>query len=167
MSSVEGKNNASGIRWCDDHVEWSGLNLSCLFDHKDKFGVQAHTLSHEVKYVRLVKKTIRGNPRWFAQLVLKGTAKVKRENQIGTETVGLDIGPSTGAIVGDTDARLVEFCPEVEIPYKQIRVVQRKMDRSLRATNPDNYNENGTIKSGKKQWVFSAQYRALSCVGRA
>ncbi len=164
ISSLEGKNNASGIRWCDDHVEWSGLNLSCLFDHKDKFGVQAHALSHEVKYVRLVKKTIRGNPRWFAQLVLKGTAKVKRENQIGTGTVGLDIGPSTGAIVGDTDARLVEFCPEVEIPYKQIRVVQRKRDRSLRATNPDNYNENGTIKSGKKQWVFSAQYRALKAV---
>jgi putative transposase len=35
------------------------------------------------------------------------------------------------------------------------------MDRSPRATNPDNYNENGTIKYGKKQWVFSTQYRAL------
>ncbi len=42
--------------------------------------------------------------------------------------------------------------------------MQRKRDRSLRATNPDNYNENGTIKSGKKQWVFSAQYRALKAV---
>jgi putative transposase len=39
--------------------------------------------------------------------------------------------------------------------------MKRKMDRSLRATNLDNYNENGTIKFGKKQWVFSAQYRAL------
>jgi hypothetical protein len=59
---VEGKNNASGIRWCDDHVEWSGLSLSFLFDHKDKFGVQAHALSHEVKYVRLVKKTMTATP---------------------------------------------------------------------------------------------------------
>jgi putative transposase len=161
MSSLEGKNNAPSIRWCDDHVEWSGLSLSFLFDHKDKFSVQAHALGHEVKYVRLVKKTIGCKSRWFVQLVLKGTAKIKRENQIGTGTVGLDIGPSTGAIVGDTDARLVEFCPKVGIPYKQTRVVQRKMDRSLRATNPDNYNENGTIKSGKKQRVFSAQYRVL------
>ena len=165
MSSLEGKNNKSGIRWCDDHVEWSGLSLTCVFDKKDKFGVQAHALSHDVKYVRLVKKTICGNACWFAQLVLKGTARIKRENMIGTETVGLDIGPSTGAIVSDTDALLVAFCPEVEIPYKQIRVVQRKMARSLRAANPDNYNEDGTTKTGagkgKKRWIFSAQYRAL------
>ncbi len=161
MSSLEGKNNKSGIRWCDDHVEWTGLSLRCFFDSKDKFGVQAHALSHDVKYVRLAKKTIRGNTRWFAQLVLKGTAKIKRENQIGTETVGLDIGPSTAAIVGDTDALLLEFCPEVEIPYKRIKTVQRKMARSLRATNPNNYNDDGTIKAGKKQWIFSTQYRAL------
>ena len=165
MSSLEGKNNKSGIRWCDDHVEWTGLSLNCVFDKKDKFGVQAHALSHDVKYVRLVKKTIRGNPRWFAQLVLKGTARIKRENQIGTETVGLDIGPSTSAIVGDTDALLLEFCPEVEIPFKRIKTVQRKMARSLRATNPDNYNEDGTTKTGagkgKKRWILSAKYIAL------
>jgi putative transposase len=161
MSSLEGKNNKSGIRWCDDHIEWSGLSLRCLFDHKDKFGVQAHALSHDVKYVRLVKKIICGNHRWFAQLVLKGTAKIKRENQIGAESIGLDIGPSTVAIVGDTDARLIEFCPEVEIPYNQIRLTQRKMARSLRATNPDNYNDDGTVKTGKKQWVFSPKYLAL------
>ncbi len=165
MSSLEGKNNKSGIRWCDDHVEWSGLSLRCTFDKKDKFCVQAHALSHDIKYVRLVKKTIRGNPRWFAQLVLKGTAKIKRENMIGTETVGLDIGPSTSAIVGDTDALLLEFCPEVEIPFKRIKNVKRKMDRSLRATNLDNYNDDGTTKTGagkgKKRWIFSAKYVAL------
>jgi putative transposase len=168
MSSLEGKNNASGIRWCDDNGERSGLSLNCLFDHKDKFGVQAHALGHEVKYVRLVKKTIRGNPRWFAQPVLKGTAKVKRENEIGTGTVGLDIGPSTGAIVGDTDARLVEFCLEVEIPYKQIRVVQRKMDRSLRATNPDNYNEerHNQVRQEAVDLLDSIP-RSKSYVGRA
>jgi len=115
MSSLEGKNNKAGIRWCNDHIEWSGLNIQCLFDRKDKFGVQAHALSHDVKYVRLVKKNIRGTARWFGQLVLKGTAKIKRENQIGAETIGLDIGPSTIAVVGDTDARLTEFCPEVGI----------------------------------------------------
>jgi hypothetical protein len=36
------------------------------------------------------------------------------------------------------------------------------MDRSLRATNLDNYNANGTIKTGKRQWVFSTQYCALN-----
>jgi transposase len=161
MSSLEGKNNASGIKWRDDHIEWSGLSLPCIFDRKDKFGVQAHALNHDVKYVRLVKKTICGNTQWSAQLVLRGTAKIKRENQIGAETVGLDIGPSSTAVVGDADAWLLEFCPEVEIPYKRIKLIQRKMARSLISTNPDNYNENGTVKPGKKRWVFSAKYVAL------
>ena len=108
-----------------------------------------------------LRKTIRGNTRWFAQLILCGTAKIKRENQIGAELVGLDIGPSTAAIVGDTDALLLAFCPEVEVPYKRMKLIQRKMARSLISTNPDNYNENGTVKPGKKQWVFSTQYLAL------
>ena len=159
MSSLEGKNNESGIRWRDDHVEWTDLSLPCIFDRKDKFGVQAHALNHDVKYVRLVKKTICGNTRWFAQLILRGTAKIKRENQIGFESVGLDIGPSTAAVVGDTNAWLLQFRPEVEIPYKRIKLIQRKMARSLISTNPDNYNKNGTVKLfGKKQWAFSTQY---------
>jgi hypothetical protein len=33
------------------------------------------------------------------------------------------------------------------------------MERSRRATNPDNYNEDGTIKKGKKTWVYSKTYQ--------
>ena len=29
------------------------------------------------------------------------------------------------------------------------------MDRSRRAMNPGNYNEDGTIKKGKKKWILS------------
>jgi hypothetical protein len=32
------------------------------------------------------------------------------------------------------------------------------MDRSPRATNPDNYNANGTLTRGKKQWNNSKTY---------
>lgn len=36
------------------------------------------------------------------------------------------------------------------------------MDRSKRASNPDNYNEDGTIKRGKKlSWNFSKRYMSL------
>jgi len=49
-------------------------------------------------------------------LVLSGVPKIKAKNVIGCEAVGLDIGPSTIAVVGDTDAYLLEFCPEVDKP---------------------------------------------------
>src|SRR5215469_3180640 len=35
LDSVEGKTNANGIRWCADHLEWSGLVLPALLDPKD------------------------------------------------------------------------------------------------------------------------------------
>ena len=35
------------------------------------------------------------------------------------------------------------------------------MDRSRRATNPENYNENGTVKKGSHKWVCSKHYLAL------
>lgn len=35
------------------------------------------------------------------------------------------------------------------------------MDRSRRATNPQNYNDNGTVKKGKKTWNYSNQYKKL------
>ncbi len=41
---------------------------------------------------------------------------------------------------------------------KRERQLLRKMDRSRRATNPDNYNADGTIKKGYKKWVKSKRY---------
>ena len=35
------------------------------------------------------------------------------------------------------------------------------MDRSRRATNPQNYNEDGTIKKGHKTWRYSNHYKKL------
>jgi len=161
MSSLEGKNNASGIKWRDGRVKWNGLDLRCVLDRKDKHGIQAHALSQTVKYCRLVRKVIRGNTCWFVQLILSGAPKIKAKNAIGCEAVGLDIGPSTIAVVGDTDACLLLFCPEVDVRHKQIRSLQRKMDRSHRATNPDNYYRNGTVRPGKKTWHRSRSYLAL------
>lgn len=35
------------------------------------------------------------------------------------------------------------------------------MNRSRRATNPKNYNADGTIKKGKKKWTYSRHYKKL------
>jgi hypothetical protein len=38
--------------------------------------------------------------------------------------------------------------------------LQRAQDRSLRATNPENFNANGTVKKGAKRWDKSRRYQA-------
>ena len=73
----------------------------------------------------------------------------------------MDVGPSTIAIVDDEQARLLTFCDELADKDREIRLLQRAMERSRRANNPENYNEDGTIKKGKKQWKFSRRYREL------
>ena len=73
--------------------------------------------------------------------------------------VSLDIGPSTIAAVSGEDAILEPLCPEVEKPWREIRRLQRALDRSRQATNPENFNADGTVRTGAKRWRRSARYR--------
>jgi hypothetical protein len=80
---------------------------------------------------------------------------------VGTSTVGLDLGPSTVAIVPrEGQASLAVFCEPLDDAAKPIRRLQRKMDRQRRAANPDNYDEKGRIKRGVPlHWKTSTSYQ--------
>src|SRR5579862_4421906 len=70
LDSVEGKTNATGMRWCTDHLEWLGLGLPARLDPQDL--VVVHGLSCPVKYVRLVRRKVGLRHRFCAQLVCEG-----------------------------------------------------------------------------------------------
>jgi hypothetical protein len=112
-----------------------------------------------------VRRKINGKNRFYVQLILEGVPYQNPKHTTGTEIVGLDLGPSTIAYVGDTEAELKQFCEEIVPDWKEGRRIQRKMDRSRRATNPGNYNENGMYKKkekGKKMvWRKSTRYKKL------
>ena len=146
LISVEGKTNASGIRFRDNEIVWSGLKLPIMFDMKDKHGVQAHALECRIKYVRIICRKLSGKNRFYTQLVQEGKPKVK--HPIANGVVGLDLGPSTIAAVSGTDAFLQPFCAELSSIQKSIRTLQRRLDRSRRTCNPDAFRENSTIKPG-------------------
>ena len=161
LKSVEGKSNRSGIRYKGEtgSLQWSFLELKCIIDSNDK--VVVHGLSCPLKYCRIIKRILNGTPRFFVQLVLEGKAYQKFEAK--DETVGLDIGPSTIASVAvdpKEPALLERFCDcdELKTKQKEIRRLQRKLDRSRRATNPQNYNPDETIKKGEKRWHYSKRY---------
>ncbi|MDI6602114.1 MAG: transposase, partial [Thermoanaerobacteraceae bacterium] len=87
-----------------------------------------------------------------------GIPPLKRR-KIGIGDVGLDAGTQTIAVVTDSLANLIELSPETNSVDKEIIKLQRKLDRSRRATNPDNYNKNGTVKKGTKgKWKKSKHY---------
>jgi hypothetical protein len=157
MDTVEGKSNQSGIRWREPCVEWLGLKLEANIDRDDP--VIVHGLSSRVKYARIVRRKLKGRNRFYVQLVCEGKPYQKKKNQVGKGDVGLDIGPSTIAIVGEREAFLKRFCDELISCQREIRRLQRHLDRQQRANNPDNYNPDGTIKKGPKRWYKSGRQR--------
>ena len=158
LKSVEGKSNTSGIRYNEKtgHVLWNGLKLKCIIDTDDE--VVVHGLSCRVKYCRIVKRIFNGKIRFFVQLILEGTPFIKEKNEAPDNIIGLDIGPSTIAFVNDEHANLERFCDELKEKQKEIRRLQRSLERKRRANNPENYNPDGTIKKGKKTWNDSKRY---------
>lgn len=173
FSSIEGKSNAAGIRWIDGKIKW-GKDFECgvHYDFKDKHGLEAYALSCKTKYVRLVRRLIKNKYVWYAQLIQEGSPYIKGKHALGDDIVGLDIGPSTIAIVSKDSANLHAFCPEVDDLSRRMKVIQRKMNRSLRLNNPENFeadrivvNSNGRrikrlgkVKKGASKWICSKKY---------
>lgn len=77
------------------------------------------------------RKIIRGKIRYYAQLVCDGKPYQKEGNQVIQGKIGLDLGPSTIAEVSNTGAKLDLFCRELDSIQKEIRVLQRKLDRQI------------------------------------
>ena len=157
MDSVEGKSNASGIRWREERVEWLGLELEAIVERDDP--VIAHGLAARVKYARIVRRKIKGRNRFYVQLVCEGKPYQKPKNHLGEGDVGLDLGPSTMARVGEQEAFLERFCDELVPRQKEIRRLQRQIDRQRRANNPDCYDEKGRSIKGKRPTNKSARQR--------
>src|SRR5258707_13314047 len=156
LDTVEGKTNRSGIRWCQDHVEWKGLVLPARLDPRDP--VLAHGLACPVKYVRLVRRKLGERNRFYAQVVCEGIAYRKPQHQVGTGIAGLDLGPTTIAVVAEQAALLQPFCPEVAPDARALRRLERHLDRQRRANNPANYDDKGRVKKGTKRWqIFRRQ----------
>jgi len=157
LKSVEGNCNTSGIRYKEKtgHLEWKRLKLKTIINPDD--AVVVHGLSHRVKFCRIIKRIFNGKVRFFVQLALEGEPlqKFKAPDKI----VGLDIGPSTIAVVSDNQASLERFCKKLKDKQKEIRLLQRKSDRQRRVNNPQNYNPDGTVKEGKKSWHSSTRHK--------
>jgi putative transposase len=151
LDTVEGKSNETGLVWRTDRVIWRGLSLPAYLPKgNQRDPVLAHGLAAPVKNVRLVRRRRNGTVRYAAQLICEGQPYQKPEHLLGEGTVGLDLGPSTVAVVSQTEARLERFCAELDPQAAAMRREQRRLDRQRRANNPDNYLPNGTVRKGHK-----------------
>ena len=177
LSSIENKRNDTGLRFVLQQPEeghqgwlwWKGDQLPAKIDWDD--AVVKHGLDHRIKYARLVQRKASSPQakgadalgfRYVVQLALEGVPHRKKNHPVGSQTIGVDLGPSTIALVPqEGEASLSVFCEELAPDEKAIRRLQRKMDRQRRAANPENYDEQGRIKrmgNKKLRWKASRNY---------
>lgn len=64
--------------------------------------------------------------------------------------VGVDLGIKYLAVT--SDGQLFDNPKAFEKAQKKLRRLQRKLDRQRRVNNPNNYNEDGTVKKGATGW---------------
>ena len=164
MNSVEGKSNKTGIRFKDNKLVWNGLEINVIINKNDEYA--QISLLNKVKYCRIARKMIHGKYKYYIQLVLDGIPPMKHnketgeiKNSIGIGNVGIDIGTQTLASSSRYEVKLLELCPEIDNIENEKNRLQRKLDRQRRNNNPNNYNDNGTIKHGVKLcWIKSKRY---------
>ncbi len=161
LHSLEATTNAANIIWKREAgcVAFGDLILPALLPTQAQDPYMHEALGRKTKYCRVLWRIVNGTRRWFVQLMQEGVVPAKHVQAMG-EIVGLDIGPSTIAVVGEDSAALVKFCDTVIQPWKETRRLQRAMDRSRRSTNPHCFNANGTWKKGQK-FTPSKRYSAL------
>ncbi len=179
LDSVENKQNKSGLRFLlqrpeegnEGYVLWNKDHLSALIDWNDP--VVKHGLGQRVKYARVLRRKASSpraqgadceGDRYFVQLILEGIPYKKSKRMVGTDTIGLDLGPSTVAFVPrEQEAQLVPFCEDLKPDIRAKRRLERKLDRQRRANNPQNYDEKGRIKkrgTHRRTWHNSKGYLA-------
>lgn len=105
--------------------------------------------SEKIKYVQIIRKTIRGKHVYILQIVCQGFPSTKVERGVGI--MGIDPGVSTVAYVSKNSLALVDLIPkDVNRKEKLMRYLDRAIECSKRVNNPNCYSSNGTIKKGSK-----------------
>ena len=155
FESMEGKKNTSGMRFKDGRLHWRGQ----VIQPQIRTDYDRKALGSRVKYCRIQRKPVGVKYHYYLQLVLEGKPPVK--HPAGHGTAGLDIGISTAAVVTEDSCQLTVLGSDEKDRSAQIRRIQRAMDRSRRATNPDNYLPDGTVRKGAKKWIHSKHYKRL------
>ena len=114
-----------------------------------------------VKVVKVVRRLVRSQYKYYVQLTIEGE-KPQKGRTLGRGNVGIDLGPTTVAVSGENVVSIDKLASKCDNIQEEITRLSRKIDRSRRANNPQNFNEDGTIKRGiKLVWNDSNRYKEL------
>ena len=167
LRSVASNEVGTGMRYKDGIFQWNGgrcpgkIKLAIRVQ-EPRTDYEREMLKRPIKYFRVVRKWMKTRYKYYLQFNLVGNPVIK-DRPIGADRVGIDIGTQSIAISSAQSVRLLELADKVNPNYKRLLALQRAMDRSRRTANPENYNENGTVRRGVKlRWKQTNRYKKLA-----
>ena len=163
LDSIANKKAGNGMSLKDGNLIWSGgrcpdqIRLILPFQ-RPKTHYELEMLEKNVRNMRVVRKWIKTRYKYYLQITLEGDPVLK-PRPTGTDRVGIDIGTQTIAWSSPTEVGLTELAQGIKRNHAEKTALQRKMDRSRRSANPQNYNPDGTVKRGiKLRWTKTKHY---------
>lgn len=171
LNSAANQQAGTTMSYKDNVFVWSGGRSPNAVSLKIKVALpdteyERLMLQKQCKYFRVIRKWMKTRYKYYLQLTLVGNP-VHKERSVGNGRVGIDIGTQSIAIASQQQVQLLELADQVNTNHSRMLQLQRKMEASRRATNPDNYAADGTIKRGVRlKWQKSKRYHKLEAQAR-
>ncbi len=150
--------------------EGKNLKMPLKVDKKDLWLLEM--MERDIHTVRILRKKVRGTYKYYVQITVTGAPAVKYDKEgkelhpVGDKKLGIYIDTTTITIADSECVRTIDITMDNKLE-EEIAKVNRYLDNSRRATNPDNFNEDGTIKKGivkdgqrhPLKWTYSNGYK--------
>lgn len=182
-------NNKTGIRFREINGEYYvivGSNRTKTkvmkikvepFGHQknNKFSdYEINMINRPIRQVKIIRKEVGTGYSYFCQLVVEGSPYIKQENNsdkypVNSGIVGLSIWRNTLCAVSDKGYKIFDLCPDFESYEAQKKLFSTELENLRRINNPDNFNEDGTVKKGivvdgvreRLKWKESNRYKQV------
>lgn len=131
-----------------------------------------------VKVIRIVRRIEKNKPKFYVQFTIqcddnydkvdRKTGEVKHIYNLGNK-VAINLYRNWLICVTEDGIKHFDLTNDYETHHAKLTVISQQMDEIKRSLNPDNFNEDGTIKPGimvdgkrqKLKWVTNYEYRTL------
>lgn len=170
LRTLCGQQNTNGIRCIKTNqdsvyrIVWQGLEFNLDISKYSTYTWQA--FRKEICYCAIKRTTIKGQWHYYVQITFKGSVPVSFDKEtgevkhpLGEGKVGLYFQANSLTAVNENGNEKQFSLTMKDDNEKCIKELQALMANSRRTMNPDNYNEDGTIKEGKLFWKNSNRYR--------
>ena len=107
-------------------------------------------MMHKAKYCRVTRKAHGNDYHYFLQIIMEGGSPIK--HPMGKGSAGLDPGVSTMSYDSEEGTEMLFLSPDIARYQKAVKNASLVYERRRRLANPQNYNEDGTIKKDTKDF---------------